>query len=112
MKRLILGLAVLLLAAPGAQVAGLDQILSSTKGDKPVLVVVCMNGCNWCEKQEKVLAKPAFSSCRHIQSKDKAVVKQFGVKAFPTLILFNKGKEVRRHEGFLNATQLKKFLRQ
>ncbi len=113
MKRLILGLAVLLLAANIAQAAGLDKILGVIKvADEPVLLVICEDGCRWCKKQEKVLAKPDFSSCLYIQSKDKAVVKHFHVDGFPTLILFNRGKEVRRHEGFLNAVQLKKFLRQ
>jgi thioredoxin len=38
------------------------------------------------------------------------VAAQFGVRSVPTLILFKDGKELRRHLGFMNESQIRDFL--
>ena len=38
------------------------------------------------------------------------VAMKFNIMSIPTVVLFNKGKEVQRQSGALNASQLKEFI--
>ena len=41
---------------------------------------------------------------------NREIAKKCGVMSIPTIILFDKGKEVKRNIGLLNEEELKKFL--
>jgi len=76
------------------------------------LVYVFMQGCGFCDKQNKAFEKLdpyAIKSVKiiKIDGKENAdFTKQHNIDGFPTLLFFKDGKKVDSHSGFLDETQL------
>lgn len=77
------------------------------------LVYVFMQGCGFCDKQNK-----AFEKLDPVAIKDVKIIKidgkenanftkQHNIDGFPTLLFFKDGKKVDSHSGFLDDSALK-----
>lgn len=87
------------------------------KDGKPVLVDVYADWCPVCKRQQTVLEpmlkEPQFKDMTVLKlnfDTQKQHLKQFNVSRQSTLVLFNKGKEVRRGTGETNMNRLRQFV--
>ena len=78
-----------------------------------VLVDFYANWCGPCKMLGPILEK-ANGDIKVIKvdvDKFEDLSQQYGVMSIPTLILFDKGKEVKRNIGFISQEQLEKFIK-
>jgi thioredoxin 1 len=92
----------------------MKAIVESISAEKTILVNFFTSWCGTCNVLKPELEK--FSSTiPHTYpiadvnlERDSHIISKFHIKTMPTLILFKSGKEVWRHEGLINASQLRK----
>lgn len=78
-----------------------------------VLVDFFANWCGPCKMLGPILER-ANGDIKVIKvdvDKFENLSQQYGVMSIPTLILFDKGKEVKRNVGFISQDQLEKFIK-
>lgn len=77
------------------------------------LVYVFMQGCGFCDKQNKAFEKLDSATIKDIKiikidGKENAdFTNQYNINGFPTLLFFKGGKKVDSHSGFLDTGELK-----
>ncbi len=92
-----------------------QQLVSES--DVPVLVDVFSESCGPC-----IAMKPVLSELKQKLGEDLRIIKingytneqfmrDFSIRAFPTLLLFHKGKVVWSREGFTTASMLEKMVK-
>ena len=69
---------------------------------------VCITFIPILEKVEKQIDNVIFYRLNVDNNKD--IAKEYAVMSIPTIVLYKDGKEFRRHIGFLNEEELKRFL--
>lgn len=100
---------------PSAGAALIDQTLAS---GKPTVIDLGARTCASCKKMTPILAALAteYQGKANVLFvdvwEDKAAAKRFRVQMIPTQIFFDaKGKEVKRHIGFMDRAALLKELK-
>jgi thioredoxin 1 len=92
-----------------------QQLVSES--DVPVLVDVFSDSCGPC-----IAMKPVLSELKQKLGEDLRIIKingytneqfmrDYAIRAFPTLLLFHKGKVVWSREGFTTASMLEKMVK-
>jgi rhodanese-related sulfurtransferase len=90
----------------------LDEYLAAIPVDKTVLVDVGAVWCPPCKKMEPVLdtltasKELSFTLLKIDGGEQTQLVKQLNIDAFPTLIIYKKGKEVWRKQGIVDRKEL------
>jgi len=94
-----------------------DNFHQSIKGSLPTLVEFGATWCGYCKMQEPILealksvyeGKINFVKVDTDECKDISI--EFGVKALPTIILFNDGKIVAQAQGMQEADEIIELLK-
>jgi len=95
----------------------MEQYLAGIPADKTVLVDIGAVWCPPCKKLEPVLDTLAtskelnFTLVKINGGEQTQLVKQLNIDAFPTLIIYKKGKEVWRQQGIIDRQGLTEQLR-
>jgi thioredoxin-like negative regulator of GroEL len=90
----------------------LEQYLSDIPADKTVLVDIGAVWCPPCKKMEPVLDSLAtskevnFTLIKIDGGEQVQLIKQLTIDAFPTFIIYKKGKEVWRKQGIVDRKEL------
>lgn len=83
--------------------------------DRPVLVDVAAAWCAPCRAAEPVLAELASQRASTLKvvridgEESPALVARLGVRGYPTFLLYEHGREVRRQAGFRGINALRDF---
>ncbi|HEY6729203.1 MAG TPA: thioredoxin family protein [Polyangiaceae bacterium] len=83
--------------------------------DRPVLVDVATTWCAPCRAAEPVLAELARQRAATLKvvrvdgEESPALVARLGVRGYPTFLLYEHGREVRRQAGFRGIRALRDF---
>ena len=78
-----------------------------------VLVDFYANWCGPCKMLSPVLEKVS-NDIKIIKvdiDKHNDLAREYGVMSIPCLVMFDKGKEIKRNVGFLPETKLKEFIK-
>ena len=84
--------------------------------DRRVLVDVTAAWCAPCRAAEPALAELAREQASELKvvridgEESPALVAQLGVRGYPTFLLYEHGREVKRQAGFRNAKTLRDFV--
>lgn len=90
----------------------LEKDLEKEIANKRVLVDFYADWCGPCRMQGEVLKE--FSEVDVVKvdvDKHQTIAKQFGIMSIPTLILFENGRLVKTHTGFMNISDLEDFVK-
>lgn len=80
--------------------------------DKKILVDFYADWCGPCRMQSEVLNN--FNNIDVLKvniDKHENVAKTYGIMSIPTLILFENGKILKSHTGFMNISDLEEFIK-
>jgi thioredoxin 1 len=90
----------------------MKSIVESISAERVILVNFFTSWCGTCNVLKPELEKFSTSNSNAYPTldvnleRDSHIISKFHIKTMPTLILFKGGKEVWRHEGLINASQL------
>ena len=90
----------------------LEKDFNEEIANKKILVDFYADWCGPCRMQSEVLKD--FNDIDVLKvnvDKHGSVSQIYGVMSIPTLILFENGKVVKSHTGFMNVSELKKFIK-
>ena len=82
------------------------------KGDVPVLIDFSAEWCQPCKMMPPILkdvSKQLGDKVRILKvdvDKNQDIARQWGISSVPTIVIFNKGKQVFRQSGVIPANQL------
>lgn len=82
------------------------------KEDK-VLIDFFANWCGPCKMLSPILeqAKGEIKVIKVDVDEFEDIAREYGVMSIPTLVLLEKGKEVKRNVGFMDKTSLEKYIK-
>ncbi|HEU5075811.1 MAG TPA: thioredoxin domain-containing protein [Polyangiaceae bacterium] len=86
------------------------------EADRPVLVDVAAAWCAPCRAAEPVLAELARQRASTLKvvridgEESPALVARLGVRGYPTFLLYEHGRELKRQAGFRGANALRDFV--
>jgi thioredoxin 1 len=86
------------------------------KGEKPCLVEFYATWCSYCQRMEPTVARIATSYAGRVVvgkidvDTQQGLVGRWGVRAWPTFVLFRNGTEVGRHVGMATEAELAALL--
>jgi len=78
------------------------------------MLFLCMEGCSACEEMKPVVAKlkgEGYDIYNLCAEKYPAFIEKMGATSFPTFIIRENDKEVKRFVGLVTAHQIKKYLK-
>ena len=90
----------------------LEKNFDEEIANKKVLVDFFAEWCGPCRMQSEVLKE--FTDIDVIKvdvDKFSEIAKQYGIMSIPTLILFENGKVIKTHTGFMNISLLQEFIK-
>jgi len=92
----------------------MKEIVESISAEKVILVNFFTSWCGTCNVLKPELEKFSITVPHSYPivdvnlERDSHIISKFHITTLPTLILFKAGKEVWRHVGLINASQLTK----
>ena len=90
----------------------MKTIVESISAEKAILVNFFTSWCGTCNVLKPELEKFSATVPHSYPivdvnlERDSHIISNFHIKTMPTLILFKEGKEIWRHVGLINASQL------
>jgi len=90
----------------------MKTIVESISAEKAILVNFFTSWCGTCNVLKPELEKFSATVPHSYPivdvnlDRDSHIISNFHIKTMPTLILFKEGKEIWRHVGLINASQL------
>lgn len=79
--------------------------------NKRVLVDFYADWCGPCRMLSEVLKNVSTIDILKVDvDKHRDIAQKYGIMSIPTLILFDNGKVIKTHTGFMNMTELLEFI--
>ena len=90
-----------------------DNFKELIKKEDKVLIDFFANWCGPCKMLGPILeqAKGEIKVIKVDVDKFEEIAREYGVMSIPTLVLLEKGKEVKRNVGFMDKASLEKFVK-
>lgn len=100
------------------QSISVEQFIQNILSPQETYVYFYQNSCNACSSFKSVLNSVIEQENVNIYAinfddigtEDEKLIKNYGIKVTPTMIVFEEGKELRRSEGYIDVDELITFL--